>query len=180
MVRTDLTETIGQTEVSYRVAYTINPDNGQIRVEAEFDISKDYRLPRIGLRGFFNASLENIQWFGRGPMENYPDRKDCAFVGLYKNTVDGMTERYVRATSMGERCDVRWLSLTNSQGKGIRIDSEGDFFDFSALHYTDRDLWNVVYGHDLPSIRRADVVLCLDAAMRGLGNASWGPDVRPK
>ena len=180
VVRTDLTETIGQTEVPYRVAYTINPDNGQIRVEAEFDISKDYRLPRIGLRGFFNASLENIQWFGRGPMENYPDRKDCAFVGLYKNTVDGMTERYVRATSMGERCDVRWLSLTNSQGKGIRIDSEGDFFDFSALHYTDRDLWNVVYGHDLPSIRRADVVLCLDAAMRGLGNASCGPDVMPK
>ena len=75
---------------------------------------------------------------------------------------------------MGGRCDTRWLTLTNKAGKGIKI-TAADTFDFSALHYTDKDLFEIKYGHALPDIYRAEVVLNLDCIQRGLGNASCGP-----
>lgn len=58
-----------------------------------------------------------------------------------------MREYYVRTQSMGERCDSRWLTLTNNHGKGIKITPEGTI-DFSAQHYTDRELWQVKYAHE--------------------------------
>jgi beta-galactosidase len=174
-VKASYTETIGHQVVPYNIVYEANPTDGSLLVAVQFAISKNYNLPRIGLQTLLSSRLENVTWYGRGPMENYPDRKDCAFVGVYKKTVDEMAEKYVRACSMGERCDVRWVSLTDNTGKGIRITSEGEMFDFCAQHYTDRDLWNVVYGHDLPAIRKAETVLSLDAAMRGIGNGSCGP-----
>jgi beta-galactosidase len=174
-IKASYTETIGKQVVPYNIVYEANPKDGSLQVSAKFGIDKNYNLPRIGLETLLKSGLENVTWYGRGPMENYPDRKDCAFVGKYKKTVDEMAEKYVRACSMGERCDVRWVSLTDNAGKGIRITSACDLFDFSAQHYTDRDLWNVVYGHDLPAIRKAETVLSLDAAMRGIGNGSCGP-----
>ena len=86
-----------------------------------------------------------------------------------------MEEEYEKPQSMGERCDNRWLQLTNSSGRGIRIEAIDGELDFSALHYTDEDLWNTKYHHELPRIKRQEVILHLDAAMRGLGNASCGP-----
>jgi beta-galactosidase len=123
--------------------------------------------------------LDKITWFGRGPIENYQDRKNAAYVGLYSTTVEDMREYYARTQSMGERCDSRWLTLTNNYGKGIKITPEGTI-DFSAQHYTDRELWQVKYAHDLGNIRRSEVVLNLDCVQRGLGNASCGPGPRPK
>ena len=76
---------------------------------------------------------------------------------------------------MGERCDVEWLQLTDNSGKGIRITGFGLPFMFSAQHYTDEELWQTKYLHELKNIRRQEVVLHLDVAMRGLGNASCGP-----
>ena len=90
-----------------------------------------------------------------------------------------MREYYARAQTMGGRCDTRWLTLTDNIGQGIKITAHGTF-DFSALHYTDRELWQVKYGHDLESIRRNEVVLNLDCVQRGIGNASCGPGPRPK
>lgn len=173
-VNVSYTDVINNLEVPSTMVYCLNPDDGSINIKANFDINKDYNWPRIGLQIALSKHLENVEWYGRGPMENYPDRKDCAFIGRYQNTVDGMAEKYVRAESMGERCDVRWVDFTNSK-YGIRIASINAPFLFSALHYTDRDLWDVVYGHDLPSIRKDEIYLCLDAAMRGLGNQSCGP-----
>lgn len=90
-----------------------------------------------------------------------------------------MAEHYLRAQTMGERCDVRWLSLTDTQGKGLKITST-ETFDFSVLHYTDKDLWEVKYGHDLSDVHRSEIVLNLDCIQRGLGNASCGPGPRPQ
>ena len=81
---------------------------------------------------------------------------------------------------MGERCDTRWLKFTDSDGRGLMISAAGDTFDFSATHYTDKDLWETKYGHDLPSIEKAEVVLNLDCIQRGIGNASCGPGPRPE
>jgi beta-galactosidase len=180
VVETERQEIVGSDTVPCQILYVADPADGSLNVCASFALGENYWYPRAGLRGFFNSSLTDVTWYGRGPMENYPDRKDCAFVGIYRRTVDEMAEKYVRAESMGERCDVRWLSLTDKAGKGLCLKSNGEWFDFSAQHYTDEDLWNVVYGHDLPSIRRDEVVLCLDAAMLGLGNGSCGPGPLPQ
>jgi len=176
------TSVCGQT-VNYRISYLVR-SSGAIDVKAEFDTPADFTLPRLGLQTMLDPSLEYLEWFGRGPMENYRDRKDAAFVGLWSSTVEDMKENYVRAQTMGERCDTRYLTLTDSEGKGIMIRATGEgapaTFDFSALHYTDKDLWNILYGHDLDKIRRQETVLNLDAIQKGIGNASCGPDTLPK
>ncbi len=177
-VVTDLEATVGSAKVPHRVEYTLY-GNGIVDIDASFTPSEHSNLPRLALQTFLNPALENIEWYGRGPIENYQDRKNAANVGLYKSTVDNMREYYVRAQSMGGRTDVRWLTLTDNNGNGIRVTPVGTI-DFTALHYTDPDLWNVKYGHDLDNIRRAEVVLNLDCMQRGLGNASCGPGPRPK
>lgn len=150
--------------------------NGEILVTATiYNGEKNIDFHRLGLQAFLDKSLENVEYLGRGPMENYPDRKDCAFVGDYTTTVSDMQEEYIKPQSMGERCDVEWLQLTDDSGKGIRITGVGLSFMFSAQHYTDEELWQAKYLHELKNIRRQEVVLHLDAAMRGLGNASCGP-----
>jgi beta-galactosidase len=126
-----------------------------------------------------SGALENLQWYGRGPIENYQDRKNAAFVGLYQSTVKGMREHYVRSQSMGERTDTRWLTLTNAAGKGLKITAK-DKFDFSALHYYDKELWLAKYNHVLDEIEVPQVVLNLDCIQRGIGNGSCGPGPRPK
>ena len=130
---------------------------------------------RLGLQQMLVPALENVSWYGRGPMANYQDRKDCARVGLWNSTVTDMREAYVRSQSMGERSDTRWLELSDNEGKGIRITALGGSFDFCVLHFTDFDLWDAKYGHDLGKVQRQEVVLSLDCAMRGIGNGSCGP-----
>ena len=128
-----------------------------------------------------NPSLEQVYWYGRGPIENYVDRKNAAYFGLYGNTVTGMEEAYVRSQTMGNRSDIRWVAFAErpDSSDGIRIVSK-DRLDFSALHYTDRILWETRYGHDLDNVRLPQVVLNLDCIQRGIGNASCGPGPRPK
>ncbi|MBE6222455.1 MAG: DUF4981 domain-containing protein [Bacteroidales bacterium] len=151
---------------------------GYVDVDARFRPGKDYTLPRVGLRMLLNPAYEYLSWYGRGPMENYRDRKDCAFLGIYENTVDGMTEPYVRTQSMGERTDTRWLTFRTQEGQTVTFTADGTF-DFSALHYTDEDLYLVKYANDLDQIRRSEVVLNLDCFQTGLGNGSCGPGPLP-
>lgn len=88
-----------------------------------------------------------------------------------------MEEAYIRSQAMGNRDDVRWLTLSNGK-QGLKIISK-DRLNFSALHFKDKDLWEVEYGHDLDNVRRAETVLSLDCIQRGLGNASCGPGPLP-
>lgn len=169
----------GDDEVAHTIAYTISPD-GSIDVKVDFATGHQFSLPRLGLQTMFNESLENVEWYGRGPMENYPDRKAAAFVGKYASTVDAMRENYVRSQSMGCRTDTRWLSLADEAGRGVKITALDRPFDFTVLHFTDRDLWDAKYGHNLDKVRRPEVVLNLDCATRGLGSASCGPGPRPE
>lgn len=185
-VTTELVAKVGSTEggnrrvveVPHTITYAIHAD-GKIDVNATFHTPANFNLPRLALQTLLTPGLEQVTWYGRGPMENYRDRNDAAFVGQYTTTVDAMREYYVRAQSMGERTDTRWLQLTDSEGRGVKIVADG-CLDFSAQHYTDRDLWRVKYGHDLGKIRRDEVVLTLDCIQRGLGNASCGPQPLPQ
>lgn len=176
-VQSQIEVKVGQVNIPYTVRYRVY-SNGRVDVAADFTTENNFDLPRLGLQMFLNPSLEQVEWYGRGPMENYRDRKNAAYMGRYKTTVTDMAEHYARAQTMGGRTDTHWLALTDGQGKGLRITAT-DTLDFSAQHYTDKDLWQVKYGHDLSDIRRAEVVLNLDCIQRGLGNASCGPGPRP-
>lgn len=176
---TERVSVVGGNTVSQQLRYTVYAD-GTIDVKADFHTPSEFTLPRLGLQTMFHKSLDNVEWFGKGPMENYPDRNSSAFVGKYRTTAAAMEEKYVRSQSMGCRTATRWLSLTDSAGKGLKIMALDVPFDFTALHFTDRDLWDVKYGHDLEKVRRDEVVLNLDCATRGLGSASCGPGPRPE
>lgn len=167
----------GDVKVPYTLKYTLYRD-GTMDVDASFQTAENFNLPRLSLQTFLNPALENISWYGRGPIENYPDRKNATYVGCYSLKVADMEERYVRSQTMGGRCDTRWLALTDNSGKGVKIVA-ADSLGFSALHYTDKELKDVKFGHDLSDIRRAEIVLNLDCIQRGVGNGSCGPGPRP-
>lgn len=177
-VTVKLETTVGKTNVPHHITYTLH-GNGAVDVSANFKTGSDFNLPRLALQASLNPELNSVTWFGRGPMENYQDRKNAAYVGLYSATPDEMREHYTRTQTMGGRCDARWITLTDANKRGIRIIPEG-IIDFSALHYIDQELWRVKYNHDLKNIQRDEVVLNLDCVQRGLGNASCGPGPRPK
>ena len=170
-------ESDGNGSVQQKLIYVIH-GTGAIDLKADFHTSPDFNMPRLSLQTSLNPVLEYVTYYGRGPIENYADRKNAAYVGLYRTTVRDMREYYTHAQTMGGRCDIRHLSLTDCNGQGIRIIAK-DTFSFSALHYDDRELWRVKYGHDLNHIQRAETVLNIDCIQRGLGNASCGPGPRP-
>ena len=163
----------GQTNVPVETTYTVYND-GSIGVKGNVGNEGNTDFSRLGLIAALEPRLGNVQWLGRGPHENYPDRKTSAFMGVWNSTVNGMTEEYEKPQSMGERCDVKWVTFTDDKGEGIRIQT-GNSFSFSALHYMDEELWQTKYKHELSKIYRPEIILHLDAAMRGLGNQSCGP-----
>ena len=163
-----------RTEVPVEIEYVVTA-GGRVEVKATFGNQQNRDFSRLGLQMSLSKALENVEWLGRGPMENYPDRLDAARLGRWQRSVTGMEEEYIRPQSMGERCDVRWLSLTDGEGRGVTIRNTSGWLGFSAQHYADEDLWKVKFRHELGRVRRPEVVLHLDAAMRGIGNASCGP-----
>ncbi|MBQ7527553.1 MAG: DUF4981 domain-containing protein [Bacteroidaceae bacterium] len=167
-----------RTTIPVETTYTVYND-GSIGVKSNFGNESNQDFSRLGLIAALDPRLGNMQWLGRGPHENYPDRKTSAFMGVWDGTVNGMTEEYEKPQSMGERCDVKWVTFTDDKGEGVRFRTGGTF-DFSALHYMDEELWQTKYKHELGKIHRPEIILHLDAAMRGLGNASCGPGPLPK
>ena len=177
-VMIDFTATVGTTSVPFAVVYDVHP-SGHIDVEATFRPSEEFNLHRLGLRYFLDPSFENVTWYGRGPMENYIDRKDAAFLGVYESTVTDMAERYTRTQTMGERTDVRWIRFSSDDGTAIKISAEAPL-SFSAQHFTDEDIFRAKYFHNLDNVRRQEVVLNLDCFMDGIGNGSCGPGTLEK
>ncbi len=129
-------------------------------------------LPRIGFVIELPERLSKVDWFGRGPHENYPDRKTSADLGPYRLSVAEFFTPYVRPQDCGNREDVRWLSVRDGEDYGL-------FFDFprpasfSILPWTAGELAAAGHPHELPPSTRA--VLHLDLAQNGLGGASCGP-----
>lgn len=167
-------------EIPYLIKYTIYA-NGTIDVDGSFSSPlKSSLIHRLGLQVVLPTGMENIRYYGHGPQENYSDRKHAAHVGLYNTTVTGMeTEHYVRSQSMGNRDGVRWISISDQSNQGIKISSK-DKLEFSALHFTDKDIWNAVHDFSLDEIRKPEVYLNLDCIQQGIGNASCGPLTLPE
>jgi len=135
-------------------------------------------LPRLGVVLRLSDQLETLQWLGRGPWENYPDRLESADQGLWKSTVADQYVPYVHPQENGNKEDVRRLILSTGHEAGLEITTLAAPFAFSALHYTAADLAAVRHNHELKP--RPETVLSLDAKQCGLGNSSCGPGVLAK
>lgn len=160
--------------IDYLVRYTIY-SNGVVDVDATFTKPENAEIVRrLGLQIVIPQEFDQVKWYGRGPHENYMDRKHSAYFGQYASDVKGMEEYYVRSQSMGNRNDVRWVSFTNKAQQGLKITSRNNL-NFSALHFHDKDIWGAGHGFKLDQIRKPEVYVNLDCIQQGLGNASCGP-----
>ena len=164
--------------------YTIYPD-GTIDVLNEFDpeyypAEGENAIPRIGQQFVLASDMNNVEWYGRGPWENYSDRKTSALVGKYNDSVERMNYEYARPQESGYRTDVRWVKLTDENGNGLLI--EGDTpICFSAKNNTHDDYYtkdNKPVRNTVDVKKRDNVYLNIDLGQHGVGgDNSWGNPV---
>jgi beta-galactosidase len=133
-------------------------------------------LPRFGTLLRVPAALRHLEYFGRGPHENYCDRNTAALVGRYRSTVAEQPFPYISPQETGNKTDVRWLALTDEGGRGLLVVGQ-PLLSVSALPYTPEDLTQESRGtrHTIDLAPRDFVSLCVDLKQRGVGgDDSWG------
>ncbi len=154
--------------------YTLYP-NGEVDVTVTLSPHTD-QLRRLGIVLRLDSALQHVSYIGKGPYENYPDRQAGVLTGQYTATVDNLGEHNVKPQTAGDHLAYE-VKLTNAEGKGVKITCPEGLY-FSASRYTDADLMNTSHQWELK--KRPFVYLHLDAALRGLGNASCGPGTLQK
>ena len=157
-----------------QMVYTVLP-NGYISVAAGIIPSENsIVLPRLGYSISLPERFHNVKWFGRGPGENYPDRKAGSPIGIYTQDVNNMVERYPRPMEMGNRMDTEWVAVTDNNGVGLLIAStQGESFNFSALPCTADALFMAPHPEEIK--RAGATVVNIDKLTLGLGGAACGP-----
>lgn len=136
-IRAKLLDGDAETEQTF----DIKPD-GSIKVGNKFiAIKGNYNvMMRIGNDIQLNKNFGTIQWYGRGPGENYWDRKTASLIGTYKQSIKDQYFAYARPQESGNKTEVRWVNFTNSKGKGIKFEYVDSLLSFSALPYAVEDL----------------------------------------
>ena len=162
----------------YTLTYTII-NEGQIMVSADYrptatDIPT---MPKFGMRMRLPADYRTVSYYGRGPWENYPDRKRSAFLGLYEMPLSDFQTEYIRPQDNGNRCDVRWLTIGNGK-KTLRIEGCQPL-NIRAWDYGEEDL--EAAGHP-DEIRRGRFVnVNIDLNIHGVGGIdTWGQRTLPQ
>jgi beta-galactosidase len=175
----------------------------QYKVFGSGDIVVDYRfsknrekmpeIPRVGMNIILDKEYDQVSYFGRGPWENYMDRKTGSFIGWYKTKVADMYTPYIRPQENGYRTDVRWVSLTNNKGQGLLVAGE-PLICFSAHHNTVTDFTSLKrnfderldnpaqYNRHTDDVVPRDLIsLNIDMGQMGVGgDDSWGAWVHPE
>jgi hypothetical protein len=134
-------------------------------------------LPRVGVKLTLPGAYENFTWYGRGPHENYVDRKSGAWVDIYRSTVSDEYVPYIKPQEHGNKCDTRWAALTDSHGAGLLV-AGYPTFEVSAHHFTAHDLAAARHTHELKP--RSEITLNVDFAQSGLGSEACGPGTLPQ
>ncbi len=160
-----------------RERWSAVPRGVRLDVEVEPEGEWPVVLPRVGLTLRLPSELDQVAWFGRGPGEAYPDSTRSQLVGLHSTTVEGLQTPYVFPQENGRRADVRWLTVADASGRGLRV--AGDpLFAFTLRRWTSADLDAARHAAELTP---GDALwLTLDLAHHGLGSASCGPGVLPQ
>ena len=162
----------------YTLTYTLNQE-GALTVVASYQAGNNKlpEMPRFGMIFSLNKDFENFNYYGRGPLENYPDRNTASFTGIYNSKVADQYVPYTRPQENGYKTDVRWMTLTNNSGNGIQIEGLQPL-GVSALNNFPEDFdpgLTKKYRHSSDITPRKEVVICVDLTQRGLGgDDSWG------
>ncbi len=161
------------------LTYTIN-NEGAVKVSQKMTADKGAKVSnlfRFGMQLVMPKSFENISYYGRGPVENYADRKSCTDLGIYNQTVSEQFYAYIRPQENGTKSDIRWWKQLNDAGCGLQFVAEAPF-SASALHYTIESLdsgWEKRQEHS-NEVEPADLTnVLIDKAQMGLACVnSWG------
>jgi len=167
------------------LVYVIN-NAGAVKVTQKLTADKNAKVSnmfRFGLQMPMPRSFETVEYYGRGPVENYIDRNHCADLGIYRQSVAEQFYPYIRPQENGTKTDIRWWKMLDQSGNGIKIVAAAPF-SASALHYTIESLdegWSKEQGHS-QEVDEADLTnLCIDKVQAGLGcEDSWGRIARPE
>ncbi|MDP3177930.1 MAG: glycoside hydrolase family 2, partial [Spirochaetaceae bacterium] len=156
-------------------------EEGRVEARIAFDLEPSLpELPRVGLRCRLTPGLNEARWFGLGPHEAYSDRKAGARLGLWSAGAEGLSVPYIVPQENGNRHQARWLELSARGAKAPSLAVSGSRpFDFSLAPYSDEELWAARHWDCLPPFGEAlakGAWLHLDAAQRGVGTATCGPD----
>ena len=167
--------------ITYQLA-----DDGTLTVNQKMETTKGADVPemlRFGMVMNLPYGMQQSQWFGRGPVENYADRKYSQHVGIWHATADEMFFPYIRPQETGTMGDLRWWNQTDADGTGLRVESD-KLFSASALHYniSDLDEGKEKAQRHSPSVPKSKYTnLCIDLRQAGVGGVdSWGEDGRAR
>ena len=163
---------IAPADAALNHTYTVY-GNGDVVVDmAIAPEGKAPEMQRFGMQAAIAADLNRMQWYGRGPQENYWDRKTGAAVGVYSSTVEELVHPYVEPSEMGNQTDVRWVAMTDGKGRGLMAVGM-PLVCTSAWPFSMEDLENASHVCELP--RRDFVTFNVDLGQTGVGgDDSWG------
>lgn len=175
-IKTDLSMTAApiQRILNINALWTIE-QNGTVDVKLEVKKDKEFpELPRFGLRLFLPKEMDQVSYYGLGPVENYMDKRRASYHGLFHSSVKDMHEDYLRPQENGSRSDCDFVTV---KGRRTSLHAAADqAFSFNASIYTQEELTEKRHNFELVS---ADsTVLCLDYRQNGIGSESCGPDLR--
>jgi beta-galactosidase len=162
-----------------RTIFTIRP-NGKVHVDFSLKpLGKNLpELPRVGMAMRVPNTLDRVEWFGRGPGENYSDRKTGSAVGKWSLPAQKMVFPFPFPQENGQRTDTRWLTLSDKSGRGLRITGDRPV-EFSVWPYTTQELEDARHDHQLP--KHDFLVVNVDLMQTGLGgDDSWGSRPHPQ
>ena len=159
--------------------YTVS-NAGKVQVKYGFDATEGAGISdmfRFGLRMEMPEEFDTISFYGRGPWENYSDRKTSAPVALYRQSVEDQFYPYIRPQETGTKSDLRWWEVLNAGGAGLRFSSDAPF-SASALEYSVEMLdegTRKINRHPSELVKAGQTCLCIDKVQMGLGCIdSWG------
>lgn len=141
-------------------------------------------MPRFGMTMTLPGAYDRMEWYGRGPGESYPDRRQASLIGRYTSTVWEQYHPYVRAQETGNHCDVRWMALRDASGNGLLVSGDAPL-NMGAWNFPQSDLEYVPAmierRHGGSLVPRDMVTLNIDHRMMGVGgDNTWGAQVHPE
>jgi beta-galactosidase len=163
----------GGFAVTHKATYTVFGDG---TVSVDNDVRPEgprTALARLGVRMLLDRRLDRFDFLGRGPVENYADRKRGFDVGLYGSSVADQMTLYQKPMESGNHEDVRWAAVTGKGMPGLMVQAAGDVLQASALPYTDEQIMPIEYRIDLPQPTVTELVVA--AKTLGVGSNGCGP-----